>query len=184
MNQETFNLILHNSIAKLVYIIENWKEQETDLVLLAYADLVRRRHKLNEGTMQQISDFCAANNHEEIEYFLKSAMEKQGFNSYMDYFKDRIQKTSQINNPIENTSKSSYNKDSTIKYPALLIIIVIYRIIGALLLLITLVAIFGQSIFGLVFIPVTLVLSLVCFSAAELIKIFMDIEKNTRSLKS
>jgi len=72
-------------------------------------------------------------------------------------------------------------KDSIVKYPALLTIIVIYRILGALFLVTTVLAIFWFSFFGLAFIPVTIVMSLVCYSAAELIKVFMDIEKNTRS---
>jgi hypothetical protein len=187
MKKMSLKGILQTDTPALTAIIDYWKDYEPNTVLLAYAELKRRKYELNEKLNKRLNDFCAKNNSENIDSVLASALKASGYNSYDECYENEINAMKKVAaEPAPKIEIGSSDNDNTEnKYPALRTISGIYKVFGWLIIVATLIVAFvlgqGSAIFALISIIVGALIVLGVFAAAESIMVFIDIEHNTRT---
>lgn len=172
---------------ELTTVIDFWKNYEPSTVLLAYAELKRRKYELNEILSYRITEFCANNNYDNIDSFLSAGLKTIGYDTYDQYYHKEIYtaKHDAVELATGEQAVSTDRHDVEKKYPALRIISNLYKIFAYLTIILTLFIAFGvyRSIPTLfltsIFTGVFFVLGL--FAAAESIMVIIDIERNTRT---
>ena len=80
------NEILRKDSLALTAIIEYWKENNTESVILAYAELNRRNFPIPNRTQIKLNHFCDKN-FASIEILLNSFLKEKQFNSYEEFVK-------------------------------------------------------------------------------------------------
>lgn len=171
----------------LTAIIDYWKDYEPNTVLLAYAELTRRNYPIESKLIKRLGEFCQRNNGTDIDSLLTAALKEIGYNSYQECYEKEIGAMKKA--AAEQASKieigSSISGDTVQKYPALRTISEIYKIFGWLIIVATLIIAFvlgqGSAIFALIAIIIGALIVLGVFAVAESIKVFIDIEHNTRN---
>ena len=187
MEKRNLKEISQTDTLALTAIIDYWKDYEPNTVLLAYAELKRRKYELNEKINKRLNEFCAKNNCDNIDSFLSSALKAIGYDSYDECYEKEINSMKKV--AAEQATKievgSSDNDNTEKKYPALRTISGIYKVFGWLIILATLIVAFvigqGSAIFALISIIIGALIVLGVFAVAESIMVFIDIEQNTRT---
>lgn len=67
-------------------LLEYWKDYDTNSILLAYAELKRRKYTIPTSLQKKQNQFCEKNNIQNIEELLSTTMKEMGFNSYDEYY--------------------------------------------------------------------------------------------------
>lgn len=67
-------------------LLDYWKDYDTNSILLAYAELKRRKYTIPTSLQKKQNQFCEKNNIQNIEELLNTTMKEMGFNSYEEYY--------------------------------------------------------------------------------------------------
>lgn len=190
MENKTLKEIVEMNTNALTTIIDFWREHEPFTVLLAYAELKRRNHDINEILNYRITEFCLKNNYYNINSFLSTELQKLGYNSFDEYCEKEIntKKTDAsgvVSEGVQEKSNVKYNTEK--KYPILRLIRQLLKIIGYLLIVGVLYTSykFFQNPFVGWFVGLKELFNgflavLGVFALAESIAVIIDIEYNTR----
>jgi len=177
----------HDSPALTSYI-DYWKGYDANTVLLSYAELKRRNHRFSEKNINRLKEFCAKHNYADIDSLLSSSLKTIGYNSYAEcYLKEIVaEKEAKTEQAVKIEIGSSINEDEETKYPALRSISIIIKIFGWFVFIGT--AIFtyvlaeNDEISAYTLFISGIIMGLGAIAFAELIKLFIDIEHNTRTI--
>lgn len=173
----------------LTAVIDYWKDYDTSSPLLAYAELKRRNYSLDKKLLKRIEEFLVKNNSTDIESLLNNSLNESGYSSYEEclekeigFQKKEVENITKIN--ISSTSADTNNEYEK-KYPALRTISVVYQAFGYLMMfaVVIIAIILGQeNITSAIIALIGGILTILgVFAVAELIKLFIDIEYNTRT---
>ena len=198
MKLENVKKILLKERSELISILENWDKNDVKHVLLAYGELKRRGEKIPSNLEDKLKAFCRANNEKKIDKFLKAFMWANGYNSMEEFYRKVFTGSKKIgenisrNKSVEPNSKTSMDNKLPQKYSALRTIIGIYYFFASLMSGVGLLIIiyYGSNYlnykneFGLFIAVITFVIGSILvlglITMAESIKVFIDIEYNTR----
>jgi hypothetical protein len=190
MKKGSLKEITKTDTPALTSIIDYWNNYDATTVLLAYAELKRRNYFLNNKLLERINEFCAKHNSTDIESMLSVALKEIGYNSYDECYEKEIgavkNAEAERTNKIEIGSPSIDNDEK--RYPALRTISGIYKVVGWLIIVATVivaVALLAQdvAIFAVIALVIGALIVLGVFAAAESIMVIIDIEHNTRTKK-
>ncbi len=193
MEKRILKEITKTDTPALTSIIDYWKDYDATTVLLAYAELKRRNYSLNNKLLirinERINEFCAKHNSTDIESMLSVALKEIGYNSYDECYEKEIgavkNAEAERTNKIEIGSPSIDNDEK--RYPALRTISGIYKVIGWLIVVATVIVAYaaGQedAILAVIALVIGALIVLGVFAAAESIMVIIDIEHNTRTKK-
>ena len=168
----------------LMSVIDYWKDYDPKSVLLAIAELKRRSYAIPEELLlKKLPEFCAKNNFENIEIFFNEFLRERGYKSYDEYYQKEMSLLGSISTEYNQRNIDQY-KNSYDKYPALRTICQIYRIsaliVGIISIIIALLTFKIGIILSLSTIVVGGLIILGLLAVAELMMVFIDIERNTR----
>jgi hypothetical protein len=189
MKKGSLKEITKTDTPALTSIIDYWNNYDATTVLLAYAELKRRNYFLNNKLLERINEFCAKHNSTDIESMLSVALKEIGCNSYDECYEKEIgavkNAEAERTNKIEIGSPSIDNDEK--RYPALRTISGIYKVIGWLIVVATVIVAYaaGQedAILAVIALVIGALIVLGVFAAAESIMVIIDIEHNTRTKK-
>ncbi len=194
MKKGSLKEITKTDTPALTSIIDYWNNYDATTVLLAYAELKRRNYSLNNKLLirinERINEFCAKHNSTDIESMLSVALKEIGCNSYDECYEKEIgavkNAEAERTNKIEIGSPSIDNDEK--RYPALRTISGIYKVVGWLIIVATVivaVALLAQdvAIFAVIALVIGALIVLGLFATAESIMVIIDIEHNTRTKK-
>jgi hypothetical protein len=168
----------------LMSVIDYWKDYDPKSVLLAIAELKRRGYPIPEELLlKKIPEFCTKNNFENINTVFSEYLKERGYNSYDEYYQKEM--SLQSNLSLENSQNNFDNYPNNYdKYPALRTICQIYRIsawiVGIISIIVAILTIKIGIILSLSTIVIGGLIVLGLLATAELMMVFIDIERNTR----
>jgi len=172
----------------LTSFIDYWVSYDTNTVLLSYAELKRRNHQFSEKHRSRLKEFCEKNNVEDIDSFLTSALLTIGYDNYKECYSKEIvaEKEAKTEQAVKIEIGSSINEDEGTKYPALRSISIIIKIFGWFVIIgtpiFTYVLAEKDEISAFTLFISGIIMGLGTIAFAELIKLFIDIEHNTRTI--
>lgn len=170
----------------LTAVIDYWKDYDISSPILAYAELKRRNYPLDKRLLKRIEEFLAKNNSTDIESLLESLLNEDGYSSYEEKLEKEMGHKKKVvkekTNIAPTMAASSYKER---KYPALRTISYIYQVFGFIMMF----AVIGSAVILVEESITSAILTLIggvliilgIFAVAELIKLFIDIEHNTRT---
>lgn len=186
MKNLTLERISKMDSPELSTVIEYWKDYNYKSVLLAYSELKKRDYNIPERLLKKQNEFCAKNSYDNIDTFLNDYLKENSDISKEESFDKEAtsQKEVETKKVINNSVQSSENY---YKYPALRTISAVYKIfawvIGIVTLMIVIIALDKGDI-GITISLISIVIGglfvLGVLAVSESIKVFIDIEHNTR----
>lgn len=183
-------MISMDSIA-LTAILDYWKEHDVEAVCLAYAELKKRDFPIDQRIQRKINAFCNKHGVANMEEFVGRMLAKKDFHRYVA--KD-AQGGYVLNDDLSMGMLGTYwvspdprlEQFSENRYPLLVTIRSIFRGLGYLSILVLIGIGFAFFIESNA-LPALIIAFVGClltclglFASSELIKLFMDIERNTR----
>lgn len=90
METRSLKEITREESIALMAIVLYWQTYDTTTVLLTLAELKRRNVDLNDNMRSHIKAFCAAQQAQNFEPLILSALRKLGYYSYEEYYNDQI----------------------------------------------------------------------------------------------
>ncbi|HEY9170089.1 MAG TPA: hypothetical protein VIN72_11420 [Lutibacter sp.] len=186
MKNLTLERISKMDSPELSTVIEYWKDYNLKSVLLSYAELKKRDYDIPERLLKRQNEFCAKNNYDNIDTFLNDYLkENDNISNEESFVKEATpQREVETKKVLNNSVQSSENY---YKYPALRTISAVYKVfawvIGIVTLMIAIMALdkgdMGITI-SLISIVIGGLIVLGVLAVSESIKVFIDIEHNTR----
>lgn len=168
----------NDEISDIIFFVNAYNIEK---VTLCYAEANRRKIKLTEKQKNGLNARATKKGYKNIEDSLIEMMKKDNFSNYDDYFTSYI----------ENIKQSEVAEQNTLRYPALITIATVYKIVAFIIAIVAVVIsviLFSTGDLGIVFSLVTLVVGglivLGLWAISELIHVFTDIEYNTRQNSS
>ncbi len=171
----------------LTSYIDYWKGYDAHMILFSYAELKRRNHRFSEKNLNRLKEFCAKYNFTDIDSFLSSSLKTIGYNTYAECYEKEIvlEKEAKTEQAVKIEIGSSINEDEETKYPALRSISGIFLVFGWFVIISTIILTYVLSekdeISAFTAFVSGIVMGLGAIAFAELIKLFIDIERNTRT---
>ncbi len=169
MESRTIKEIIQMDNFTIKYIIDHYKQYDNQTIILIYAEAKRRNLNIKEKQNLNLNEFAVNKGFSDIDTCLT------------DYFKNNIVSYEEF---YKNNSSQKVTGD---RYPALITIASIYQILAFLVAIAALIIIFkditqvsGGSIISLIALVLGSLIVLGLFAVAEGIKVFIDIEYNTR----
>lgn len=170
----------------LTAVIDYWKDYNLKSVLLSYAELKKRDYVIPDRLLKRQNEFCAKNNYVNIDTFLNDYLKENSDISKEESFDKEAtsQKEVETKKVLNNSVQSSENY---YKYPALRTISAVYKVfawvIGIVTLMIAMLT-WDQGNMGITISLISIVIGglivLGVLAVSESIKVFIDIEHNTR----
>ena len=172
----------------LTAVIDYWKDYEPKSVILSFAELKKRNFNIPERLLKKQNEFCIKYNYVNMEVCLFTYVKELGFNSYEEY-SDKEQVTVKKAQQNILTTPNVLDNDYE-KYPVLKSISGIFKAFAWIIGIVTIiVAVMCLQIVekGIIFSLISLVsgglIVLGVLAVAEIIILFIDIERNTRQKK-
>lgn len=193
MKSKNLEEILKTDSFALISIITKWKEYDRNTVLLSLFELKKRNIHLDTYATKKLSEFTSSYGGS-LEKLKEGFLEENNFDNDSEESKKAFLKENIFDSEAEKTTHVTKNflekeivtRKTLEKYPTLRTIIVLLQllgfltIIGALIVVFTLISkevniisLFSIIIYGGL-------AAIFTFALAEIIKVIIDIEKNTR----
>lgn len=187
MEKAKLEKIINSSNNILEAMINNWTSFEGVMIVFTYAELLNRDYKFNESHRQKLDQFSKKFGYTNIEEGLNKTLVEYGYSSYQELIEKEIQHDEiQIQDSQFNKASSSFELNN--KYKVLRAISGIYKILGWLLIVVTLLisVSLGSSNFisGIIAASIGTFSILSVFAISEFIMLIIDIEENTRRNRS
>ena len=169
----------------LTAVINYFEDYEPTAVLLSYAELKRRGYSFDGKLFFKLNQFSNGQKGGDIESLLSRRLKEMNFDSFSEFYENATgsQYQGTVNQAVNLESASDVINEVNEKYPALVTISRIYKICGWLVLAGTIaVVLFYSDEEGLPFIAfgIGALTALGLIAGSEIIRVFLDIERNTR----
>lgn len=103
MEKRTLTEIIQFESIDLTTLIYNWKECEPNTVVLAYAELKRRKFELDDKLFSRLNEFCKKIKYDNIDLFLTATLNASGYKSYEECYEKGIYSIKKIS--VERNAK-------------------------------------------------------------------------------
>ena len=167
----------------LTAVIDYWKDHSTETVLLAYGELKKRNFAIPDRLQKRQDEFCKQNGKQNMDDYLSEFLGQNP--THKDYFDRKATEPKPVSQTTSETNPSKEASAGKYRYPALRTIAGIYMVLAYIVGLVTLGVSFylfteQGAVQGLVCLVLGTPIALGVAATSEGIKVFLDIEYNTR----